>query len=141
MPSEPKDGFHYATDKRSGVHVFVYLTIWPRGSVSLSVCGDAHPGTFQDFSDFVPIPTESEVKEMRETIEKLEKSELELIDERDGAEEALSQAFYLVTGRSPEWSNLFGHDQAHMEISETVNLLKLAALSHQAKESEASNEK
>lgn len=41
-----------------------------------------------------------------------------LIDERDAAEEALSQAFYLTTGRSPEWSSMFGHAEALEEISD-----------------------
>ena len=54
-------------------------------------------------------------------------TESELIDERDRAEESLSQAYYIVTGRSPEWSNQFGHDQALIEIAETVKLLKDAA--------------
>lgn len=51
----------------------------------------------------------------------------EVIDERDAAEESLSQAYYLVTGRSPEWSNLFGHTEALSEIEEAVSTLKAAA--------------
>ena len=54
---------------------------------------------------------------------------LQTIDERDAAEEALSQAFYIVTGRSPEWSNLFGHDEALEEIGETLSALKQRARS------------
>jgi len=50
-----------------------------------------------------------------------------LIDERDRAEEALSQAYYLVIGRSPEWSNLFGHAEALEEIEEACEVLRKAA--------------
>lgn len=53
-----------------------------------------------------------------------EKEALELMAERDDAEEALSQAFYLVTGRSPEWSNSFGFTEALQEIEDSVNVLK-----------------
>jgi hypothetical protein len=47
-----------------------------------------------------------------------EKAHLQTIDERDRAEEALSQAYYLVVGHSPEWSNLFGHQDALEEIDD-----------------------
>jgi hypothetical protein len=49
---------------------------------------------------------------------------LKLIDERDAAEQALSQAYYLVTGRSPEWSNMFGHKEALDEIEDTLIILR-----------------
>ena len=48
----------------------------------------------------------------------------EVIDERDDAEETLSQAFYLITGRSPEWSNLFGHAEALEEVDDAQTILR-----------------
>lgn len=57
-------------------------------------------------------------------IAKLERDLAQAIDERDKAEEALSQAYYLATGRSPEWSNKFGHDDAVEEIGDVVAVLK-----------------
>lgn len=50
-----------------------------------------------------------------------------LIDERDAAEECVSNIYCAVTGRSPEWSNIFGHANALEEITDAVNALKLAA--------------
>jgi len=47
-----------------------------------------------------------------------------LITERDAAEEAMSQAYYLVTGNSPEWSNLFGYNEALEDIADGVSGLK-----------------
>lgn len=41
---------------------------------------------------------------------------LKLIDERDAAEDALSEAYHLVTGNPAEWSNHFGFKQALEEI-------------------------
>ncbi len=64
------------------------------------------------------------IAEQEREIQALDKSEDQLCRERDDAEQALSQAYYLVTGRSPEWSNLFGHNEAHEEIEATMNLLK-----------------
>lgn len=56
-----------------------------------------------------------------------ERDMLKVIDERDTAEQALSQAYYLVTGNSPEWSNHFGHTEALEEIDTALRLLKSAA--------------
>ncbi len=61
--------------------------------------------------------------------EEHERECLKLIEERDGAEEALSQAYYLVTGRSPQWSNMFGFEQALEDIGDAVSSLKLAVRS------------
>lgn len=61
---------------------------------------------------------------MAGTDTKTECQMLQLIDERDDAEQALSQAYYLVTGRSPEWSNKFGHQDALEEIGDAMALLK-----------------
>lgn len=52
---------------------------------------------------------------------------LEVIDERDAAEQSLSQAYYLVIGESPEWSNNFGHQQALDEIDDALKLLRQVA--------------
>lgn len=61
------------------------------------------------------------------------RSDEQVIQERDDAEEALSQAYYLVTGRSPEWSNHFGHKEALEEIDEAQRLLRDAAKRADAK--------
>jgi hypothetical protein len=46
------------------------------------------------------------------------------IDERDAAQEAISQAYYLIVGRSPEWSNLFGYEQALADIEDAQSILR-----------------
>jgi hypothetical protein len=48
----------------------------------------------------------------------------EVIDERDEAIEAVSQAYYLIVGRSPEWSNLFGVKQALEDIDDAQSILR-----------------
>ena len=65
-----------------------------------------------------------------------ERNELKLIDERDAAEQALSQAYYLVTGRSPEWSNVWGHAECLEEIGDAVFILKQAVKSARPTQSE-----
>lgn len=64
---------------------------------------------------------------------KHERECLEIIDQRDKAEEAMSQAYYIVTGRSPEWSNKFGYDEALEEIGDVVSVLKQAVKANQSK--------
>lgn len=65
-------------------------------------------------------------KERDEAKEQHERDCLELIDERDKAQEAISHAFYLVLGHSPEWSNIFGLDQATEEIDLAQRALRAA---------------
>jgi len=52
---------------------------------------------------------------------------LQLIDQRDAAEECVSNIYFKVTGRSPEWSNNFGFAEALSDIEDAVNLLKAAS--------------
>lgn len=58
------------------------------------------------------------------TLSEEERRHEQTIGERDAAEEALSQAFYLIVGHSPEWSNLFGHKEALGEIDDAQRLLR-----------------
>lgn len=44
----------------------------------------------------------------------------QLISERDEAQEAMSQAFLLVVGHNPEWSNNFGYTEALCEMTEVI---------------------
>ena len=48
----------------------------------------------------------------------------ELVTERDDAEQALSQAYYLIMGRAAEWSNTFGHEQALQDIDDAQAALR-----------------
>ena len=52
------------------------------------------------------------------------KDHLQTVDERDAAEETLSQAYYLITGNSPHWSNLFGHQEALQDIDDAQRCLR-----------------
>lgn len=73
---------------------------------------------------------QGEVKRLREQEAKEERDQLQLIVQRDAAEEALSQAYFLITGRSPEWSNLFGHDEALEEIDAAQQTLRKSLTTH-----------
>lgn len=46
---------------------------------------------------------------------------LQIIDQRDTAEKALSDLFAMVTGRPPEWSNLFGYSEALDECADALS--------------------
>ena len=45
----------------------------------------------------------------------------DVIDQRDAAEKALSDLFSMVTGRPPEWSNLFGYSEALDECDDALS--------------------
>lgn len=47
-----------------------------------------------------------------------------VVQKIDDAEQALSQMYYLVTGRSPQWSKSFGHQEALDEVKDAMALLK-----------------
>lgn len=71
----------------------------------------------------VPAALEALSKELRD----LDRGLVQAINERDAAEECLSQMYYVVTGRSPEWSNRFGHAHALEDVADAVSVLKQAA--------------
>ncbi len=48
-------------------------------------------------------------------------------DERDRAEEVISDIYYRIIGESPEWSNLFGFTEAVDEIQDAFDLVRAAA--------------
>lgn len=66
----------------------------------------------------------AKVAELEREIEREDRAHTQTITERDAAEEALSQAYFLIKGESPEWSNLFGHDEALEEIDDAQKLLR-----------------
>lgn len=43
---------------------------------------------------------------------------------REEAAQAFAQAYYLVTGNSPKWSDTFGYDEALEEIQDACSLLR-----------------
>lgn len=73
-------------------------------------------------------------------IKKLDADCDQLMTERDEAEEALSQTYFLVTGCSPEWSNLFGHAEALEEIEDALILLRKAMSTKAAAENTKEND-
>lgn len=59
---------------------------------------------------------EVEITALRQRIAELERSETQLINERDSAESALNDAYKAVMGQAPEWSNWFSFENAIDEI-------------------------
>jgi hypothetical protein len=53
----------------------------------------------------------------------------ETIGQREAAEEAISQAYFLMIGRSPEWSNKFGFTDALEDIEDAQSSLRQALAS------------
>lgn len=49
-----------------------------------------------------------------------EKELLDVIDQRDAAENAMSEAYTIVTGKQVQWSNHFGYKEALEEIEIVV---------------------
>jgi hypothetical protein len=60
------------------------------------------------------------IEQQARELEKEDLAHARTIDERDAAEEALSQAYYLVTGNNPEWSSGFGHAHAIKDIGDAI---------------------
>lgn len=58
----------------------------------------------------------AKIEPMDRRIAELERSETQLINERDDAESALNDAYKAVMGQAPEWSNWFGFADAIDEI-------------------------
>ncbi|ELK1648671.1 ead/Ea22-like family protein [Salmonella enterica] len=58
----------------------------------------------------------AKIEPMDRRIAELERSETQLINERDSAESALNDAYKAVMGQAPEWSNWFSFENAIEEI-------------------------
>ncbi|EBK8416473.1 ead/Ea22-like family protein [Salmonella enterica] len=77
----------------------------------------------KDAIEAVALAMRDDMRQAREQLEaaekrnaELERSETQLIDERDNAESALNDAYKAVMGQSPEWSNWFSFENAIDEI-------------------------
>lgn len=51
-----------------------------------------------------------------------------VVQKIDDAEQALSQMYYLVIGRSPQWSKTFGHQEALDEVKDAMAAIRAARL-------------
>ncbi len=65
-------------------------------------------------------------------LEREEKRHENTIEERDAAENCVSNIFYRIVGESPQWSNLFGYDEAQEEILDRVDALRAAVSRYMA---------
>lgn len=61
---------------------------------------------------------------LRLRIAELERSETQLINERDSAESALADMYQAATGERPEWSNMFGFADAVDVVEERLATLE-----------------
>ncbi|ELP5543008.1 ead/Ea22-like family protein [Salmonella enterica] len=67
---------------------------------------------------------EVEITALRPRIAELERSETQLINERDAAESALADMYQAATGERPEWSNMFGFADAVDVVEERLATLE-----------------
>ncbi|HFE7532557.1 TPA: hypothetical protein ACF99K_003094 [Salmonella enterica subsp. enterica serovar Newport] len=63
-------------------------------------------------------------QEAQQRIAELERSETQLINERDAAESALADMYQAATGERPEWSNMFGFADAVDVVEERLATLE-----------------
>lgn len=74
----------------------------------------------EQFTDQLIAALEAEEKRIAE----LERSETQLINERDAAEYALADMYQAATGERPEWSNMFGFADAVDVVEERLATLE-----------------
>ncbi|ASG82603.1 ead/Ea22-like family protein [Salmonella enterica subsp. diarizonae] len=70
----------------------------------------------KDATEAVALALRDDMRQSREKLEATERSETQLINERDYAESALNDAYKAVMGQAPEWSNWFSFENAIDEI-------------------------
>ncbi|EDR5178958.1 hypothetical protein CEH78_005024 [Salmonella enterica] len=74
-------------------------------------------GEYSDVHAIIPCAEHSMPESaLTQRIAELERSETQLINERDSAESALNDAYKAVMGQAPEWSNWFSFENAIDEI-------------------------
>lgn len=147
-PTELKEGWFWATDRQGLVRGLVYIEALEDVNQNLvRQKGSIRGRSTCDFTDFVPIPTESEVKEMRATIEKLP----ETLDGKRvypgmklfwKSEAPISMEGITVFAVYDEGDCTFKDEQEEIGIPmEWAYSTREAALSHHSKESEETNGK
>lgn len=85
----------------------------------------------KDAIEAVALALRDDMRQAREQLEatersiaELERSETQLINERDAAESALSDMYQATTGERPEWSNMFGFADAVDVVEERLATLE-----------------
>lgn len=74
-------------------------------------------GEYSDVHTIIPCAEHSMPESaLTQRIAELERSETQLINERDSAESALNDAYKAVMGQAPEWSNWFSFENAIEEM-------------------------
>ncbi|HGJ4493750.1 TPA: hypothetical protein ACJGO4_003594 [Salmonella enterica subsp. enterica serovar Java] len=94
----------------------------PAGEYTVIVKGslEKHPG----WTTCRLVAAEVEITALRQRIAELERSETQLINERDAAESALADMYQAATGERPEWSNMFGFADAVDVVEERLATLE-----------------
>ncbi|EAS1562119.1 ead/Ea22-like family protein [Salmonella enterica] len=94
-------------------------------------CGDAMSARIRELEANPPKPhhnglmqISNELIQARQRIAELERSETQLINERDDAESALADMYQAATGERPEWSNMFGFADAVDVVEERLATLE-----------------
>ncbi|EDY2071441.1 ead/Ea22-like family protein [Salmonella enterica] len=94
-------------------------------------CGDAMSARIRELEANPPKPhhnglmqISNELVQARQRIAELERSETQLINERDDAESALADMYQAATGERPEWSNMFGFADAVDVVEERLATLE-----------------
>lgn len=94
-------------------------------------CGDAMSARIRELEANPPKPhhnglmqISNELIQARQRIAELERSETQLINERDAAESALADMYQAATGERPEWSNMFGFADAVDVVEERLATLE-----------------
>ncbi|HGA5583739.1 TPA: ead/Ea22-like family protein [Salmonella enterica subsp. enterica serovar Potsdam] len=85
----------------------------------------------KDAIEAVALALRDDMRQAREQLEaagrsiaELERSETQLINERDAAESALADMYQAATGERPEWSNMFGFADAVDVVEERLATLE-----------------
>lgn len=56
----------------------------------------------------------------RKAVLEEERAQMQVIEERDRAEDMVGKMYSAVTGKAPEWSNLFGYEDALLEVESVL---------------------
>lgn len=108
-----------AKDKAHRVHAARLISergVWRERVTELEAIAADYADKFQkaqDAAKHLIIMNDKDKKRITE----LDRSETQLIDERDSAHAALDDMYEAITGKRPEWSNWFGFADAIEEVA------------------------
>ncbi|HDL8567100.1 TPA: hypothetical protein PXS11_001000 [Yersinia enterocolitica] len=115
------------------MQILQQINHWAACARLTSECSSVvHVDLLEKVADYIT-SIEGQLETAQKRIAELDKSETQLINERDHAESTINSMFVAVMGEKPEWSNMYQFIDAVDEVEDFVSIFKQRAEAAEAR--------